>query len=139
MLYLILSLVVLALFAALSGYISHRRHGDGPVVVAPASDCATCADPAAGCEQVCMMAAATKPIEYFEDEELDVYKGRRSDTYTDDETQEFAEVLETLRPDEVKAWNRSLILRGINMPDGIKDEYIELAQQAGHPPFSIRQ
>ena len=36
-------------------------------------------------------------------------------------------VLETLRHDEVKAWNRSLILRGINMPDGIKDEYVTLA------------
>ena len=128
MLYLILSLVVLGVFTALLGYISHRRHGDEPVVVAPESNCATCVDPTAGCEQVCMMEAATKPIEYFEDEELDVYKGRQSDAYTDDETQEFADVLETLRPDEVKAWNRSLILRGINMPDGIKDEYIELAR-----------
>ena len=73
------------------------------------------------------MKAAVKPIEYFDDEELDAYKGRPSDAYTDDETEQFAEILETLRPEEVKAWSRSLVLRNINMPDGIKDEYIELA------------
>lgn len=74
------------------------------------------------------MEAATKPVEYFEDEELDRYVGRPSDSYTEEETLQFAEVLETLRRDEVKAWNRSLILRGINMPDGIKDEFVTLAE-----------
>lgn len=74
------------------------------------------------------MEAATKPVEYYDDEELDAYKGRRSDNYSDDEASEFADVLETLRPEDVKPWNRSLILRGINMPDQIKDEYIALAE-----------
>ena len=74
------------------------------------------------------MEAATKPIEYFDDEELDEYKGRLSSEYSDDEADEFADVLETLRPEDVKPWNRSLILRGINMPDQIKDEYIALAE-----------
>ena len=74
-----------------------------------------------------MLKAATEPIEYFDDEELDAYKGKASDSYNEEETAQFAEILETLRPEEVKAWNRSLILRGINMPDGIKDEYFSLA------------
>ncbi len=73
-----------------------------------------------------MLEAATRPVEYFDDEELDQYRGRQSDEYTDDETGQFAEVLETLRPDEVKPWGRSLLLRGINMPNGIKDEFIAL-------------
>ncbi len=128
MLYLILSLVFLGIFAGILGYISQRRHGEEPVVQAPLGDCATCDGGSASCEQECMMEAATKPIEYFEDEELDAYRGRPSDSFTEEETEQFAEVLETLRRDEVKAWNRSLILRGINMPDGIKDEYIELAK-----------
>lgn len=127
MFYLILSLVLLGLFSAVLGYISHIRHGDEDVVRAPLGDCASCDGVSASCEQECMMEAATKPIEYFEDEELDVFRGRPSDGYTEEETEQFAEVLETLRPDEVKAWNRSLILRGINMPDGIKDEFIQLA------------
>lgn len=65
-----------------------------------------------------------KPIEYFDDEELDVFKGRSSDKYTDEEVEMFAEVLYTMRPDEVVSWNRSLILRGINVPDQIKDELV---------------
>ena len=74
-----------------------------------------------------MMLAATQPIEYFDDEELDRFKGRASDDISDDEAEAFAEVMQTMRPDEVKAWNRSLILRGINMPNQIKDDYIALA------------
>ena len=74
------------------------------------------------------MEAATKPAEYYDDEELDAFRGRRSDEYNDEEATMFAEVLETLRPDEVRPWSRSLIVRGINMPDQIKDEFIALAE-----------
>ena len=102
-------------------------NNDEPIVV-PASDCSTCDGLNTACEQVCQMEAATKPVEYFDDEELDAYKGRSSDSYSDDEAAEFADVLETLRAEDVKPWNRSLILRGINMPDQIKDEYIALAE-----------
>jgi hypothetical protein len=75
-----------------------------------------------------MMEAATKDIEYYNDEELDRYKGRASDDYTDEEAEEFSEVMLTMRPEEVKGWNRSLILRGINMPNQIKDEFITLTE-----------
>ena len=92
----------------------------------PPVTCASCNGTDDRCEQVCMMEAATKDIEYYDDEELDQYQGRPSDQYTDEETEQFAEVLETLQPTEVKAWGRSLMLRGINMPDGIKDEYAAL-------------
>ena len=43
-------------------------------------------------------------------------------------TAEFSEVMLTMRPEEVKGWNRSLILRGINMPNQIKDEFIALTE-----------
>lgn len=123
---LVVSLILLSVFCAILGYISHKRGEDGSIIVGK-GDCTSCTGDDASCEQVCTMRAAAKPIEYFDDEELDAYKGRSSDSYDDDETAQFAEVLETLHPSEVKAWNRSLILRGINMPDGIKDEYIALA------------
>ncbi len=92
------------------------------------ADCTTCSGTNDKCEQNCMMEAAVKEIEYFDDEDLDQYKGRESDDYTDDEAEEFRNVMETMRPEEVKAWNRSLILRGVNMPDQIKDDYIMLAE-----------
>ncbi len=123
---LIIALALLGTLCALLGFISHKRGEDEAIVVGK-GDCTSCNGDNAMCEQVCTMKAATKPIEYFDDEELDAYKGRPSDSYNDDETAQFAEVLETLRPTEVKTWGRSLTLRGINMPDDIKDEYIALA------------
>lgn len=126
MLYLILSLVALGIFCAILGYRSRKR-GESQEIVIGKGDCSTCTDDNPSCEQLCMMKASTEPVEYFDDEELDAFKGRPSSDYNEDETAQFAEVLETLRPNEVKAWNRSLILRGISMPDGIKDEYIAMA------------
>lgn len=123
---LVISLIVLGLFCAFLGYRS-RKKGESQEIVIGKGDCSTCTDDNPSCEQMCMMKAATEPVEYFDDEELDAFKGRLSSSYNEEETAQFAEVLETLQPSEVKAWNRSLILRGINMPDGIKDEYIALA------------
>lgn len=88
--------------------------------------CTTCADYGTQCEAVCMMNAAVSEIIYFEDEELDRFKGKSSDAYTDAETEEFREVLYTMKPEEVPEWNRSLVLRGINLPNGIKDELMLL-------------
>ena len=75
-----------------------------------------------------MMEAAVNPIEYFEDEELDAFAGRRSDAYSDEEAEMFEEVLTTLKPEEVAPWSRSLNLRGSNMPDQLKDELLMLLE-----------
>lgn len=120
MLYLLLSLVLLGVVAALLGWRSNRRHGEKPVVVN--DSCATCNGDNDKCEQECMMEAATQPVEYFDDEELDAFRGRRSDEYTDDEIQQFAYILDTMQPTDVRPWTRSLTLRGIEVPDELKDE-----------------
>lgn len=96
----------------------------GQVVEKPT--CSTCNGEDSRCEQECMMEAATKPIEYYDDEELDRFANRPSDSYTDEEAENFREVLYTMKPDDVKGWNRSLILRGISIPDQIKDEVVIL-------------
>lgn len=89
-------------------------------------ECGTCSEHSEKCEQECMMEAATKEIEYFEDEELDRFAGRESCDFSSDEIEDFRYVLYTMRQDEVADWNRSLILRGINLPDELKDEVIML-------------
>lgn len=94
----------------------------------PHGDCSSCDGTDDKCEQVCMMEAATKDIEYYDDEELDRFRGRPSNQYTDAEVEEFATVLYTMQPHEVKGWNRSLILREINLPDQIKDEVITMIE-----------
>ena len=68
----------------------------------------------------------SKNIEYYEDEELDRFKGRSGEDYDDAEIEEFADVLTTLKTEEVAGWVRSLQLRGINLPIELKDDVILL-------------
>ncbi len=126
MTYILLAVVALAALGVVAALTttSSRKEGESTIPQPQSSTCSTCDGTNSKCEQECMMEAAVKPIEYFDDEELDVFKGRSSDKYTDEEVEMFAEVLYTMRPDEVVSWNRSLILRGINVPDQIKDELV---------------
>ena len=124
---LIVALIALGLFSALLSLLWHNKDGDDTVINAGA-DCSTCNGDNAKCEQTCMMEAATKDVEYFDDEELDRFSARTSDSYTDDEAEAFREVLYTMRPSEVKAWSRSLTLRGISLPDQVKDEVFVLME-----------
>lgn len=87
-----------------------------------AHDCTTCSGEDDRCEQVCYMEAATRETEYYDDEELDVFKGRTADSYTEEEIEEFAEVLSTLQPSDAKGWARSLSLRQIELPNCLKDD-----------------
>ena len=125
MIYLVTSLVVLGIVAAL---LSLRQH-DGTEATPPAASCGTCDGTNTKCEQECLMEAATREIEYYDDEELDRFRGTASDNYSDEDADMFADVLYTMRPDEVAGWNRSLILRGINLPDALKDEVIMLMER----------
>lgn len=74
------------------------------------------------CEKDSLLAAVSKGIEYYDDEELDRFRGRASHEYSDEEVEEFREVMFTCRDDEVAGWCRSLQLRGIELPDELKDE-----------------
>ena len=116
----IISLISLITLGAIAFIFGRNRRPDGseePIVVG-SGDCSTCSGNDPKCEQVCTMEAATKPIEYFDDEELD------------DETEQFAYVLHTLKPEDAAAWSRSLTLRNIVVPESLRDELILLIQSA---------
>lgn len=74
------------------------------------------------CEKDSLLAAISKDVEYYNDEELDRFRGRESDEYLPEEADEFRDVLYTMRSDEVAGWVRSLQLRMVNLPDEVKDE-----------------
>lgn len=127
------AVVILILLIAIGGVIAivanMQQKGDD-TVSKPQSNCATCDDPKTNkCEQICQLEAAAKSVVYYDDEELDRYCGRPSDSYTDDEANEFENIMLTMRPEEVSSWSRSLILRGINVPNQIKDEMIAIIQE----------
>ena len=74
------------------------------------------------CEKDSLLAAVSKQIEYYNDEELDRFRGKEGDEYTEEECDEFRDILYTMRDDEVAGWVRSLQLRYVNLPDEVKDE-----------------
>lgn len=120
---LLLSLLALGLLAAVWSRFSSSAVGESDAIVTRPT-CATCNGEDTRCEQECMMEAATREVEYYDDEELDRYRGRPSDCYTDAEADDFRDVLMSMPQSDAKGWNRSLILRGINVPDQIKDELL---------------
>lgn len=128
MLYLIVALIVLGIFSAILGLLSHNKKDESSVILADSSSCSTCNGDDPKCEQLCMMEAATREIEYFDDEELDRFKGRQGNQYTDDEAEEFRNVMLTMQQNEVSAWSRSLTLRGIEVPYQVKDELLMLME-----------
>ena len=80
------------------------------------------------CDEAQMKRAVRTEVVYFDDEELDVYKGVDTNAYTDEQIEQFQEVLTTMRSEEVTDWLRSLELRGISLPAALKDETYMLIQ-----------
>ena len=81
-----------------------------------------CCGKHAVCEKRRLAEAANAGATYFDDEELDRFKGKTSDSFSDDETEEFRYVMYTMEQNEVREWLESLQVRGIELPDGLKDE-----------------
>ena len=78
------------------------------------------------CEKGRIKRALRTDIEYFDDEELDRYRGTAPDEYDDEAVEEFREVLYTMNPSEIEDWLKSLELREVALPDALKDELFML-------------
>ena len=125
---LIISLIVLALVAATAGIIRNRKlqkkidRGELDAMPEVQEVDAECCGQHEICERDSLLAAVSKQIEYYDDEELDRFKGRQANEYSDEEIDEFREIMFTMKEEEVAGWSRSLQLRGIELPDELKDE-----------------
>ena len=74
------------------------------------------------CEKESLLAAVSQKIEYYDDEELDRYIGTPAEDYTAEQVDEFRDIFYTMLEEDVAGWVRSLQLRGIALPDALKDE-----------------
>ena len=81
------------------------------------------------CEKGKIKRALRTDIEYFDDEELDRFRGTLPDEYDDEAVEEFREVLYTMHPSEIEDWLKSLELREVALPDALKDELFMLLRQ----------
>ncbi len=126
--YILLSIVVLGIVAAILGYFRNRKlqkmleRGEISEIPEPEEIPEECCGQHEMCVRDSLLAAVSQSIEYYNDEELDRFKGIESDQYDDEAIDEFGEVLFTLKETEVAGWLRSLQLRGVNLPDELKDE-----------------
>lgn len=91
MIYIVISIVGLLVIVALFTYFSKSKTKvEEPPVVAPPADCC-------GAHAICEkgLKRIDEKIEYFDDEELDQYKGIPSDRFNDQQIDQFREILYT--------------------------------------------
>lgn len=121
--YVIIALVVLGLVALLAQVLISCKGGSNEASSKGSLEGAVeCCGQHEVCEKDSLLAAISKQIDYYDDEELDRFKGRGGDEYSEEEVEEFRNVLYTMQSEEVAGWVRSLQLRQINLPDEAKDE-----------------
>ena len=124
---LIISLVLLGIIALIAGYIRNKRlqqkieKGELDRMPEVKEADIECCGQHEVCEKDSLLAAVSKKIEYYDDE-LDQFIGKEANAYTDEETNQFRDVLYTMQDIDVAGWVRSLQLRGIELPDDLKDE-----------------
>lgn len=125
---LIIGLLALTLFAAAAGAIRNRKlqkkidRGELDAMPEVREADTECCGQHEVCERDSLLAAVSKKIEYYDDEELDKYIGISPDEYTSGQEEEFRDVFYTMQDTDVAGWMRSLQLRGIALPDNLKDE-----------------
>lgn len=71
----------------------------------------------------------TGEIVYYDDEELDRFRGRQADEYSSEEIEEFRDVLMTLQPQDVAGWSRSIQVREITLPTEIREELLLIVSE----------
>lgn len=132
---LVALLAVTALVLWTADRLSHNKNAEsdtaGDTEQGPAEDACgdTCCDAHSVCPSQMLLdgdSGGKCEITYYDDEELDSYRGRKAADYSPDDIDRFRDVLYTLLPSDLMGWQRSLKRRSIAMPDPIHDEFIML-------------
>ncbi|MDE6529113.1 MAG: phospholipase [Muribaculaceae bacterium] len=137
------ALIILAALVIVGGvlYLFHRRDirrgraqapSMPPIADMPAGgddDDSPCCGMHITCEKDSLLAQVSETIEYFDDEELDAYRGRDAESYSDEETEQFRDVLLTLLPEDIAPWALSIQLRGITLPGCVREELLMIVAE----------
>lgn len=125
---ILLSLIVgVGLLLWLHDRYSRAKNPEAEKIVEPADECCGMH---ITCERDSLLASVSPTIEYYDDEELDVFRERTPQSYTDDEVEQFRDVLLSMRPEDIAGWARSLQLRQIALPEAVRDELIMIVAEA---------
>lgn len=130
-----LILLSIIIGAGLVLYIHHRltTPASEPAAVAPTANDSQeeeeCCGRHAVCERDSLLAGIDREVLYYDDEELDAYRGRAAEHYTPRESEQFRDILLSMRRDEIPAWARSLTMRGIQLPTDVRDELLLIVSE----------
>ncbi len=119
----ILLLIVLGL--AVAWFLSRKSNNEKEDEVNRPDDCC-------GAHEVCendSLLSASDKIEYYNDEELDRFKGLSPKEYSTEAIDEFRDVLYTLKEHEVSGWMKSMQIRCINLPEIIREEALMIVEE----------
>ncbi|MDR1729556.1 MAG: phospholipase [Prevotellaceae bacterium] len=72
---------------------------------------------------------ARQEIEYYDDEELDIFVGRAGNSYNEEEICRFSDVFYTLKEYDVSGWLKSLQMRNIELPENLREEALLIARE----------
>lgn len=130
------ALIILAIIVVVGAtlYMQHKiSEAQNPLQEEPCDqqiDDEVCCGMHLTCEKDSLLASIDEEIVYYDDEELDEFKGRSPEEYTSNEIEQFREVLLTLLPQDIAGWARSIQLRGISLPSEIRDELLMIVAEA---------
>jgi len=127
---LLASLVLLGLLSwLLSKFLSHK--GRMPADAAEQNsltDDEACCGQHLVCEQDSLLYQGEE-IVYYDDEELDAYKGQPAETYTETQLRAFEDVFYSLQDSDMAGWLRSLQQREINLPLELRDQALMIVSE----------
>lgn len=124
-LYLVIALLVVGVALWLHEQNYRRSH---PTASSEPSD-GECCGLHITCERDSLLASVSETVDYYDDEDLDKYRGRAADSYDDDEIEQFRDVLLTLLPQDIAGWARSIQLRGIELPAIVREELLMIVAE----------
>lgn len=117
--YLLIGIGILIIIVGATTYLyskkKHNNISNEPII--PDAECCGAHDV---CEKELKKIDST--IHYFDDEELDIYAGKKADTYDDVEIDLFRDILYTLKKEEIEDWLISLEKRNIELPNILRPE-----------------
>lgn len=76
-----------------------------------------------------MLLQTNAEVVYYDDEELDTLAGKDTADYTDEEADQIREVFRTLQEEDVTGWVRSMQLRGIQLPEDVREEALLIVRE----------
>ena len=103
------------------GGINYLREKNYASTEKPHEETSECCGAHAVCEKDGLLDSKHE-IEYYDDEELDLFAGRQGDSYDEEEIRQFCDVFYTLKEYDVAGWLKSLRSRNIELPENLREE-----------------